>query len=267
MENENALDLGNLASSIDVDLDFNMSDFDLFQGENFQITTEPQERICRPKINVEDISHCTTFENAETFADQVSLDPHERTFAWVNGNFIFGDILPALVTRRGVQPRYLYIASLSLSQDNIDAIAVMLECLHIERLVIFLSAYFYSHEKFRLVKYMYDLIGGDDRVQIVFGTYHMKFITMETHRGNTLTIHGSANLRSSNSFEQIMFEQDRTIYEFNRDIMEAIAAKYGTINYNVKPDIKAKAVKDQWQVAAHAGMVDGEGARSEAPPM
>lgn len=244
------LNLGKI-SAVDVDLDFDMSDFDVLEsGQSLQLIDEPQERILKPRINIEDVSHCTTFQNAETFAEQISLDPHVRTYAWVNGNFIFGDILPALVTRRGVQPRRLYIASLSLSQDNIDAIAAMLEHLKIERLVLCLSAYFYSHNKFRLVKYLYDSIGHDDRVQIVFGTYHMKFIAMETVRGNTLFIHGSANLRSSNSFEQIMVEQDRALYEFNAKILEDIAEKYGTINYNIKPNYTREAVKDQWQVAA-----------------
>lgn len=233
----------NLNMSLDMDLDFNLGDFDIV--DNITGFGESQERICKPKIDLADVSHVCTFENAEAFADQISLDPHERTFAWGNGNFVFGDILPALVTRRGVQPRKLYIASLSLSIENIESIAAMLEELHIERCVILLSAFFYSHEKFKLVKKMYELIGDDNRVQIVFGAYHMKFISMETLKGNYLTIHGSANMRSSNSVEQIMVEQTPEIYAFNSQIMEEIASKYGTINYNIKPDRTAKAVKDQ----------------------
>lgn len=191
------LDL-DFSKSLDFELDFDLSDFDVFDAPSVPMPGEPQSRIVQPKINLREISHATCFENAEEFARQISLEPDERTYAWVNGNFVFGDVIPALITARGINPKTLYVASLSLSAVHIEGLRAVLEEANLERMVLLLSGYFYSHEKHGLIPYLYEALGDDDRVQIVFGNYHMKFISLETHAGHVLNIHGSANLRSSN---------------------------------------------------------------------
>lgn len=238
--------------ALDLELDFDLADFDVIETPEVPTLGEPQSRIVQPRINLREISHATCFENAEEFAKQISLAPDERTYAWVNGNFIFGDIIPALITARGVNPRTLYLASLSLSAVNIEALHAVLEEANLERMVLLLSGYFYSHEKHNLIPYLYDALGDDDRVQIVFGNYHMKYISLETHAGHVLNVHGSANLRSSNSIEQIIVDQDRMIYAFNRDVSEIIARDYGTIDYRVPPDRTKKVRDGQWQAVLQA---------------
>lgn len=225
---------------------------------------EPQERILQPRLDRGELLKPVMFENAEEFANQISLDPNVRTFAWVSGNFIFGDIIEALLYKQAVVPKRLYIATLSLSQENVDSLKNILMALpELERLVLVVSGYFYSHYKFDLVPYMYDeLDDGTNRVQIAFGGYHAKVITMETAFGHYITIHGSANLRSSNSIEQIMFEQGKELYEFNRDIMERIAERFGTINYNAdKRALKRIEGKQAWEVSkwqAAAAAAEGD---------
>lgn len=219
--------------SIDIgDLDFDLADFDDL-GE----TPQPQQRIMKPRIDKGELLQKVLFANAEAFADQIDLTPGARTFAWVSGSFIFGDIIEALVTRRGIGIKRLYIATLSLSQENIDSLKNIMLMMGdaLERLVLVMSGYQYSHEKFGLVPYMYqELDDGSDRVQIAFGGWHCKVITLETVDGHTITLHGSANLRSSNSVEQVMVEADaRDLHDFNARIMEGIAEQFGTINHKV----------------------------------
>lgn len=227
--------------SLDLDLDFDLSDFDLIDAMASTIgeTPQPQARILKPRMARDDeVFSRVMFENAEAFAEQINLDPGARTFAWVSGNFIFGDILEALIRKRRVGIKRLYIASLGMSEENIDGLknVMLLMGEELERLVLVVSGYFYSHYKYDLVPYMYDeLDDGTNRVQIAFGGYHAKIITLETVLGRTITIHGSANLRSSNSIEQIMIEVDnRELHDFNADIMDGIAQKFGTINYNAE---------------------------------
>ncbi len=122
----------------------------------------------------------------------------------------------------------------------------------LERMVLVFSGYQYSHEKYNLIPYMYEeLDDKNNRVQIAFGAWHTKIITFETVLGNTVTIHGSANLRSSNSIEQIMVEvNNKELHEFNAGIMENIAERFGTINY--KADIhKLRRIegKEAWEVS------------------
>lgn len=224
-------------NDIDAELDFDLSDFQIFDsnsGGGFFDESKAQKRIMQPRIDVKDISHRVLFESAEKFAQQIDLRENARTYAWVSGNFIFGDIVEAMVTTRHMVPRKIHICSLSISQENIDSLKnVMLACPELEELTIVLSGYFYSHEKYSLVPYMYqELDDGTNKTQIAFGGYHAKVIAIETAYGNTLTIHGSANLRSSNSIEQVMVERGRDIYEFNAAIIREIASKFGTINHN-----------------------------------
>ena len=228
------LDLG--LDAMDIELDFNVSDFDI---QNPERVGEPQEnvRILKPRIDIKQVTQVTAFEHAEAFAKQISLEPHSRTFAWVSGSFIFGDIIEALVTERNVGIKKLHITSLSFSQENIDSLKnVMVEMgEEFEKLIIILSGYQYSHEKFNLIPYMYkELDDGTNRLQVAFGGWHTKIICIETFTGRKIVIHGSANLRSSNSIEQVMIEiDDEELYEFNVGIMEHIAKEFGTINYDV----------------------------------
>jgi len=233
----------------DFDLDFDLADFDLIDE------SEPQEnvRILKPRMDVNEITHKVLFENAEQFAQQIDLTPGARTFAWVSGTFIFGDIIEALVTKRDVGIKKLYITTLSLAQENIDSLKNVMLMMgdDLERLVLIMSGYQYSHEKFGLVPYMYDqLDDGTNRTQIAFGRWHNKIITLETRLGHTLTIHGSANLRSSNSIEQVMVEADnRELHDFNVEIMEHIAQHFGTINHNVpKTDLHYFQGWESWDL-------------------
>lgn len=243
------LDLG-----IDFDLDFDVDDFDLVDGKKPPRGEKQRDvRILRPMLDKRDLSQRVAYENAEVFAKQVDLTPGARTFAWVSGNFIFGDIVEALITARKVGIKRLYICSLSFSQENIDSMknVMLLMGDELERVVMIFSGYQYSHEKFGLVPYMYsELDDAKNRVQIAFGRWHAKLITLETVHGHTITIHGSANLRSSNSIEQIMVEvDDRALHDFNARLMDDIAERFGTINHGADwRRLKPMPMKEAWEI-------------------
>ena len=239
---------------LDFDLDFDVDDFDLIDGKKPPRGEKQRDvRILRPMLDARDIQQHVAYENAEAFARQIDLTPGARTFAWVSGNFIFGDIVEALITARKVGVKRLYICSLSFSQENIDSLknVMLLMGDELERLVLVFSGYQYSHEKYDLVPYMYsELDDAKNRVQIAFGRWHAKLITLETVHGHTITIHGSANMRSSNSIEQIMVEVDnRTLHDFNAQLMDDIADKFGTINHGADwRKLKPMPMKEAWEI-------------------
>lgn len=217
---------------IDIDdLDFDLGDFDFEERE-----PDRRTRILQPRIDTSILTQAVHFDHAMELAEKIDLSGRTRTYAWVSGSFIFGDILEALWRSRNVDIKELSIASLSISEENVDSWAGLLAQGNIEKFNLVCSAYFYSHYKFDLVPYLYQQLGNDPRVQIAFGAYHMKIMTLETHHGNTLTIHGSANMRSSTNIEQIMVEpNDRELHEFNARMIADICDKYGTINHNAEP--------------------------------
>lgn len=245
--------------NLDFDLDFDLSDFDLIAKsmESIGHAPEAQQRILKPSIDPEEIQQFVMYENAEEFVEQIDYSGKARTYAWISGNFIFGDICEALISRRNVRIKKLYIASLSFSQENIDSLknVMLLMGDELERLVLVLSGYQYSHEKFNLIPYMYEeLDDGTDRFQVAFGAWHTKIITLETTLGNTITIHGSANLRSSRSIEQIMVEvNNKELHAFNAGIMESIARRFGTINYKAeKQRLRRIEGKQAWELSVAA---------------
>lgn len=247
-----ALDFG-LDFGLDLELDFDLADFKIIDDEPAPGEDQEHVRILRPRIERRDITLRAAFENARAFARQIDLTPGARTFAWINGNFIFGDIAEALITERKVGVRRLYICSLSFSQENIDSLRNVMDLMghDLERLVLIFSGYQYSHEKYNLVPYMYqELDDPDNRVQIAFGRWHAKLMTMETVHGHTITIHGSANMRSSNSIEQIMIEvDDRELHDFNAEIMDGIAARFVTINHGAGySKLKPVENREAWEI-------------------
>lgn len=211
----------------DFELDFDLGDFDLSGAEQ-----DTQTRILKPRMDPETARTFRGFGTAEQFARQIDLTGKTRMFAWVSGAFIFGDIIEALWRERYVEPKDVYICTLSMSQENIDSLEGLLKYSGMERLYMLVSGYYYSHEKFNMVPYMYEHLDVGDKTQIAFGNYHGKIICIETQHGHTITIHGSANMRSSNNFEQVCVEVDqRDIFDFNAGIIREVCEKYGTINY------------------------------------
>lgn len=232
-------------ADIDFELDFDLEDFDLTEDGQ-----QTGTRIMTPRLDARQISNRVTFSRAKDFADKIDLGPGARTFAWVSGNFIFGDIIEALILQRHVWPRNIYISTLSMSQENIDSLETVLQATQVERLYLLVSGYFYSHEKYNLIPYLYDHLDVGDKTQIAFGNYHCKIITMETVPGHTITIHGSANLRSSNSIEQVMVEVDqRDLHDFNAGIIRELCDKYGTIDHTA---IKVPGKEELWQAAVES---------------
>lgn len=109
-------------SAIDFELDFDLGDFDLTLGEESEDEGGFKTRIMRPKMNVKNVSHKVVYRNAEKLAEKIDLTEGARTFAWVSG-----DLLEALVMKKHISPKKIYICSLGMSQDNIDSLRNIIE--------------------------------------------------------------------------------------------------------------------------------------------
>lgn len=105
-------------NAIDFELDFDLGDFDLTLGEESEDEGGFKTRIMRPKMNVKNVSHKVVYRNAEKLAEKIDLTEGARTFAWVSGDFIFGDLLEALVMKKHISPKKIYICSLGMSQGQ-----------------------------------------------------------------------------------------------------------------------------------------------------
>lgn len=222
------MDFGGAAS----DLDFSLSDVRR-AGTDDGIETCRYER---PRI-YDNVLGAVEYEHAADMAAELRLEPGARTFSFVSGNFVFGDLFEALVDMGRMVPRRMTIQTLSLSEENIDSLRNVIDmCPELERLRLVLSVYFWGHERRpgQLVPYLYDQL---DLPQIefdcAFASIHTKIATVETARGNRVVMDGSANLRSSRNVEQLRIECDPELYEYVEGFADRVFAAYSTVNHDL----------------------------------
>lgn len=125
------------------------------------------------------------------------------------------------------------ISTLSLSQNNVDSLVNLVEADYLQKLNLIVSDYFFSHERHDLVPYMYEELDKNDMFQLSVARVHTKICLIETECGKKITIHGSANLRTSGNVEQIVIERDVDLFDFNKSWHDEIIEKFKTINKTV----------------------------------
>lgn len=192
------------------------------------------------------------YEHAEEFARDLVIDGDHETFAFVSGNFVFGDFVEALVDLGKLSVRRMGVHTLSMNDENIDSIRNIVEWEGVERLDVVLSDYWFAHERKAggLVDYLFeelDLEGLD--LHVAFCGTHAKVWTFETWGGATLTVHGSANLRSSGNIEQLHISPDRGLHDFCQDTLSKMVEVYDVVNKEAR---KRKSVRRSrlWQAVA-----------------
>ena len=226
-------------------LDLDLGDFDILDESDGIATTRVRKARFRIPARV-------TWEHARDFANALDFERGMSVFAIVSGNFIFGDFVEALVDVGKISVRSMTIQTLSMSQENIDSIVNVMEECGTERVTVVLSDYWYSHERRELVPYLHsELAATGAEVRIAYASCHTKIFNIETWSGNKLTIHGSANLRSSRNIEQMQIDQCDELYDFVEDFTQRIVGKYAVVNKGAK---RPKSLRGErlWQAAAQA---------------
>lgn len=226
-------------------IDFEQPDFADFDGDISEIFEMPQDfdspsfeeietRYLKPKLQKTVSEEKLFYERAEKLANDIELAPECRYYVIVNGSFIFGDFIEALIVSKNLHVKEMTISTLSLSQNNIDSLAGLLQGGYVEKLNVIVSAYWYAHERNELVPYFYQECDIDNKFQLAVAGSHCKLCIFETMLGNKVVIHGSANLRSSQNIEQIVIEENKELYDFNADFQNKIIEKYKTINKPIR---------------------------------
>jgi hypothetical protein len=205
----------------------NFSEFSINLGEQF----ETKRYICPPKsVEIEEIY--LTYSNAEKLENEIDLN--NRNFCIINGSFIFGDFIEALITKKDLHVKEMMISTLSLSLNNIDSLANLIKWEYLDKLDLIVSDYFYSHERSMLVQAMYERLDNNDKFQLAAAGVHTKICLMETTCGKKIIIHGSPNLRSSANIEQFVIENNTYLYDFNKEYHDRIIKTFHTIKKAVR---------------------------------
>ena len=174
------------------------------------------------------------YANAEKLAQDIGdLPLGFRSFAILDGKFIFGDFIEALVVKNDWLCD-ITISTLSVSQDNIDSLKNLITGGFVRNLNLIISHYYFATERKGLMPYLYEKLDVDDVLQIAVASVHTKIAMIRTKCGKKIVIHGSANLRSSSNIEQIVIEHSPDLYDFSYEIHNSIIEKHKTINKAVR---------------------------------
>ena len=213
-------------------------------------------RTCRyrmPRI-YESIGAPLMYDRARDLARDIELHPGAREFVFVSGNFVFGDIIEAMVVGEGkMYPKRMSIQTLSMSAENVDSLRNVVDaCPMMESLRLVLSDYFFAHERGKggLVPYLCDVLDtGNVDFDLAFASIHTKIISIETLGGNFVVMDGSANLRSSRNIEQFRIECDEGLYRFVEDFTDRVFNAYSVVNKDRK---RPKGVRshEMWDMLA-----------------
>lgn len=212
-------------------------EFDLFRADADEYDFET--RYLKPKKRLVNAQEYVCYDNAKLLAEKIKIGEGSRYDCIIGGNFIFGDLIEAFVLRNNCKCTDMVISTLSLSQDNIDSLANLINHGYIDRLSLIISVFFYAHERSGLIPYIYSKLDTDKcNFQMSVTDVHTKTVQISTLGGKKIVFHGSANLRSSGNIEQITIEENPELYDFYYETYRRIEEEYHLIR---KPIRRAKA--------------------------
>ena len=159
----------------------------------------------------------------------------ESVFSLISGRFIFGDFIRLFIEKHEINVLEARIATLSMSEENIGDLAGLMRRDFIQKLDLHVSVYFWSHERHNMIPMIADLFKAEieaGKFNLVVSATHCKVATIKTEGGRHLTLHGSANLRSSDNVEQVEIVENKELHDFNADLLDTVKERY---NITKKP--------------------------------
>jgi hypothetical protein len=207
-------------------------------GDNFKprnVAGVNSSRFIEPHGCEEIADYKIKYANAEKLADDIgSIPVGFRAFVILDGKFIFGDFLEALIVKNNWVCEELTISTLSMSEENVDSLENLVKGGFLKSLNLILSHYYFSTERKNLMPYIYEKLDVGDVLQVAVASVHTKIAMIRTVCGKKITIHGSANMRTSKNIEQIVIEHSVELFDFCADVHHRIIEAHKTINKPIR---------------------------------
>lgn len=179
-------------------------------------------------------SACVRYDNAKALAREVKLGKGQRVDAFIGGTFVFGDFIEAWLTHNKAQAKTMTIGTLSLSEENVNSLYLLLSKHYIGELRLMVSHYFYRHERRGLIPYIIKKLDIENRFQFAVAWIHTKTCHFDLADGRKIVIHGSANLRSNANIENVTFEENPELFDFYDETYAVLFSEYNVINRRVR---------------------------------
>lgn len=168
------------------------------------------------------------YKNAAELVKQIKYFPakNEAVYIWLQGNFIFGDFIIQFITEHQIHLSELTIITLSITKNNIEALDELYQKKYCDKINLCLSDYYIRTEKIKQTK-TFELLNSiaelNKNFVILSTETHQKIVLMKTSKGNKIVFHGSANMKGSQNFEQLMIEANDELYDFNYEQLKTLS--------------------------------------------
>ena len=181
-----------------------------------------------PKLHREINPRSVKYQNAEKMAKEIAKEvlKGDRIIADLGGNFIFGDFIEALIVEWNLKIDELTITTLAMSKENVDSLGNLVKGDYISKLNLLISDYHFAHEMRQKDKidYLYAQMEKCE-FNLAVARSHTKLVLIRIG-DKKIVINGSANLRSSDSLEEINIETNDFIYEKRYETIARIFEHY-----------------------------------------
>lgn len=160
------------------------------------------------------------YKNAAELVKRINYYPNqnEAYYIWIEGNFIFGDFITQFIVHHQIYLKELTIITLSITRNNIEALDELINKGYCEKINLVLSDYYIRTEKVKQTKtieLLTKINDENDKFNLYSTETHQKIVLLHTSKDNKIIFHGSANMKGSQNFEQLMIDNNSDLYEFN----------------------------------------------------
>lgn len=159
--------------------------------------------------------------NADAVVDALPESEGDVTHGIIPGDFVFCDLIPRIIERHGCPPR-IDLATLSLSEQNVHTLLAILQRPEAPSLTLLASVYFWETNR-PIARAVETRLAPHPRFRGALGRQHTKLMLFDYPK-RALVIAGSANLRSSNCYEQFAIFAEREVLLFYRAWIERFHA-------------------------------------------
>ena len=159
------------------------------------------------------------YENAAALVKELKKLPEENEaiYIWLQGNFIFGDFIIQYITENNLSVDELTIITLSIGLENIQALSELINKEWVKKINFLVSGYFLRTEKVKHTLSIQHLekAAENNNFKVYHSNTHQKVAMIKLEDGRKIVMHGSANMKGSQNFEQVMIENSSMLYDFN----------------------------------------------------
>ena len=214
-------------------------------GDLFKLSGIKKQSVCGVKgsrfimpQDEGDLPECRIkYKYAQNLANDLGDIPAGfRADVILDGSFIFGDFIEALIVKNNWNVQDLTISTLGFSFENIYSLKNLLTGDYVQEMNLIVSGGFFAKENHpnMIIPALYEELDIDDKFQLAVADVHTKIVLIKTECGRKIVIHGSSNLRTSANIEQICIENKPELHDFYSEFHHRIVERYKTINKPIR---------------------------------